>query len=597
MNELDEIRRKLEDYSLDGYNVNSGWDKLQQRKGRGRYRIIKMIAGVAAACVVLVAGYCFLKQEYNEPKHHKVTVSGIEVQKQREPIIADTVTKSMNSANEIRALQKTSNHLTRHREKAPVITQELQAAKEKPVAPNEQTLIREKDVNIEKAPVIIAQRESPNNKPLEIVSEEKLLAMVSAVVKTEPKQSKLKHFFISRGEQQEYTTEKYSSDQPMFQPEIFNTMKSKSIVIAISLLVLGLQLNAQKTYWEMPADLFEKEGAKGITLDLGGTNKLVVYAHDAQTIDNGVDFKSILQSFFDNYDVIKDSVNAYISNKVLYYYNPGGKNGLTVIPGAETGKALSVVDGKAYRVKRTMDTINIYPRKPKTINEAAVFSFRVNQIEDLRAYITSDLINDFIKKVDQEIQEERTTGKNSGGKQGQPNMVGLASRYKGTFRIVNNQIEGDIVPENRKMNNLSFSVSADLQNFKSYMAPSFNTSIDLYFKGQGYRRILRLALYWEPVFLFDKGPDDKLKTYRNDFVGFLYEYRRGSVSPDKLSFYAPFSASYLVKRRGDFFEKNTFRLGIGGIKYGAATVRPFMYFNSFFKDVTPGVQLSVGWGR
>ncbi len=374
-------------------------------------------------------------------------------------------------------------------------------------------------------------------------------------------------------------------------------MKSKSIVIAVSLIVFGLQLNAQKTYWEMPADLFEKAGFKGITLDLGGTNKLVVYAHDAQTIGNGVDFKSIVQSFFANYDAIKDSVNDAVSNKVLYYYNPGGKNGLTVIPGAETGKVLSVVDGKAYQVKRTKDTINIYPRKPKTIQEAAVFSFRVNQIEDLRVYMTSDIINEFIKKVDQQIQERHATGKNSGSKQKQSNMVGFTSRYKGEFSIANNQVEGRVEAESRSRNNLSFSVSANLQNFKSYLAPSFNTSIDLYLKAPRYKSLVRFALYWEPYFLFDKGPDNKLKTYRNDFVGFLYEYRKGSVTPDKLSFYAPFSASYLVKRSGDFFEKNTFSLGIGGIKYGAATVRPFMYFNNFFKDVTPGVQLSVGWGR
>lgn len=374
-------------------------------------------------------------------------------------------------------------------------------------------------------------------------------------------------------------------------------MKSKSIVIAVSLLILGLQINAQESYWEMPADLFEKGEDKGITLDLGGRNKLVVYAHDAQTIGNGVDFKSIIQSFFDNYDVIKDSINVYISNKVLYYYNPGGKNGLTIIPGAETGKALSVVDGKAYQVKRTRDTINIYPRKPKTTQEAAIFSFRVNQIEDLRVYMKSDLINEFIKKVDQQIQERHATGKKSGSKREQSNMIGFTSRYKGAFRIANNQVEGQVDAENRSKSNLSFSVSANLQNFKSYMAPSFNASIDLYLKAPRYKSLVRFALYWEPYFLFDKGADGKLRTNRNDFVGFLYEYRKGSVSPDKLSFYAPISASYLVKRSGDFFEKNTFSLGIGGVKYGAATIRPFMYFNNFFKDVTPGVQLSVGWGR
>jgi hypothetical protein len=373
-------------------------------------------------------------------------------------------------------------------------------------------------------------------------------------------------------------------------------MKLKSIILMMCTLVLG-RVAAQKTYWEVPGDLFDRTGFKGITLHLGGTNKLVVYAHDAQTIDNGIDFKNIIKSFFDNYDVIKDSVNDYISNKVLYYYNPGGKNGLTVIPEKETGKIFSVVDGEAFRFKNTMDIINIYPRKPKTIFEAAVFTFHVKQIEDLRVYITSDIINEFIKDVDQQIQQRNAAVRNLSRKADQATVSGFTSKYKGEFRIVNNHVEGTVVPENRKTNNLSFSVSADLQNFKNYLVPSFNTSIDWYFKGSGYKNVLRLALYWEPLFLFDKNSDGKLATYRNDFVGFLYEYRKGNVNPDKLSFYAPFSAAYLVSRKGDFFDKNTFRLGIGGVKYGATTLRPFIYFNNFFKGVTPGVQLSVGWGR
>lgn len=374
-------------------------------------------------------------------------------------------------------------------------------------------------------------------------------------------------------------------------------MKLKTIVFMIGMLVLRQQVNAQKAYWEMPADLFDKTQFKGITLYLGGTNKLVLYALDDKTIHNGVDFKSIIQSFFDNYDVIKDSVNDQISNNVSFYYNPGGKNGLTILRGIETEQALSVVDGKAYTVKRTMDTINIYPRKPKTVHEAAIFSFHVKQIEDLRTYITSDMINEFIKNVDAQIKQRNPAVKSPGRKIVQAGFYGFTSKYKGEFHIVNGRPEGKITPENHKVNNLSFSVSANLQNFKSYLAPSFNTSFDLYLKSPGYNNVVRLSFYWEPFFLFEKKSDNKLETCRNDFVGFLYEYRKGSVNPDKLSFYAPFSVSFLVRRRGDFFEKNTFSLGVGGIKYGPATLRPFMYFNNFFRDVTPGVQVSVGWGR
>ncbi|GEM_PF-5222533 len=221
MNELDEIRRTLEEYTLDSYNINNGWNKLQQRKGGGRYRLVRMIAGAAAACVIIGAGYWFLKEESDERKHHDVTVSGVQIHKEPKHIVGDSVVKSISGANEslgISALQKKPIHLANHRKEAAEINSALQDTNESAIKQQEQEHIGSTEESVERVPVAITQTETRNAKPLEVISEEKLLATVSAVVKTEPKQSKLKHFFISRGEQQEYTTEKYSSDLPMFQP-------------------------------------------------------------------------------------------------------------------------------------------------------------------------------------------------------------------------------------------------------------------------------------------------------------------------------------------------------------------------------------------
>ena len=123
----------------------------------------------------------------------------------------------------------------------------------------------------------------------------------------------------------------------------------------------------------------------------------------------------IIKSFFENYDVIKDSVDDEASNKLVYFYNhPGGKNGLTLIRGEKIKSTLSVVDGKPFIKKSALDTINIYPRKPNTNLKAAVFSFVVKQVEDLRAYETSNLINEFIYNVDRQIKEKGKVFKPAG---------------------------------------------------------------------------------------------------------------------------------------------------------------------------------------
>ena len=58
------------------------------------------------------------------------------------------------------------------------------------------------------------------------------------------------------------------------------------------------------------------------------------------------------------------------------------------------------------------------------------------------------------------------------------------------------------------------------------------------------------------------------------------------------SFNAVFSLGYLIHREGDFMEKNTFRFGAGKLKLTKTTIEPSMYFNNFFKGVTPGIRIS-----
>lgn len=352
---------------------------------------------------------------------------------------------------------------------------------------------------------------------------------------------------------------------------------------------------AQKTYWEVSANMFNNaEQRKGINLQLEGGNKLIVYTNNALTVGNGMDFREILKAFFLNYDVIRDSVNESLSNKLHFFYNAGGKNGLTVIPGGAWQQQYVVVDGKPSIMKPGKDTVNIYPRNAGR-QGVSVFSFIVNRIEDLRTYLTINTVNEFIEAVNKDIEAE--------GKNYKPVVRGrnfytadFQSRFTGTYTIKNGAVEGTLQPVVSRIKNISVSVAASLQNFKSYMSPSFNTSFDFYLKGIKKDEYVRFSAYWEPLFLFDKNTAGKLETFRNDFVGIAYEYRRGS-SNNRLGFYAPISISYLVRRRGDFFEKNTFNFGIGGIKYGAMTLRPSMYFNDLLKNVSPSVQVSVSWGR
>jgi hypothetical protein len=214
MNEFDNIKRKLEGYGLDNYNVSQGWDKLQKRRRGKKFVLVKMIGAVAAACVMIVAGYWLLREKADGTTHQNVNTSVIQIQKQAERVVMDTGVKHINVVDEnggLSALQRPSGNLIKTRKITNVTAQKLDV-KGQYMEQGGQNMMKEENVSTAGASVVVIQKESPKSKPLEIISEEQLLAMISVAREAKPKQGKLKKFFISKGEQQEYTIEKYSSD-------------------------------------------------------------------------------------------------------------------------------------------------------------------------------------------------------------------------------------------------------------------------------------------------------------------------------------------------------------------------------------------------
>ncbi len=79
----------------------------------------------------------------------------------------------------------------------------------------------------------------------------------------------------------------------------------------------------------------------------------------------------------------------------------------------------------------------------------------------------------------------------------------------------------------------------------------------------------------------------------NHFVSLAWEHNF-SNTPVSDKWYG-FSVGYLVKRNNDFFKKNTFKVGINKKINNTFIVKPELYFNDFFKNVYPGVRLSIAF--
>jgi hypothetical protein len=141
---------------------------------------------------------------------------------------------------------------------------------------------------------------------------------------------------------------------------------------------------------------------------------------------------------------------------------------------------------------------------------------------------------------------------------------------------------------------LSGYITVNAQNYKQYFVPSFSLGLQAVITNKERSFKWQPGLLWEPHFLFAKDAQGKLKTWRNDFLTLTYA-QGGTKDHDprkEFAFSAHFSFGYLINRNGEFFDKNSFRLGGGQIQFMKTTIEPCMYFSDFFKRVTPAIRIS-----
>ena len=132
---------------------------------------------------------------------------------------------------------------------------------------------------------------------------------------------------------------------------------------------------------------------------------------------------------------------------------------------------------------------------------------------------------------------------------------------------------------------LLHNITVNVQNYKNYFVPSFSLGMKLTLTNRERTFKWEPGLFWEPHFLFARDNQNKLHTYRNDFLTFTYgQGGTKDYDPRKdFSFSAVFSLGYLINRNGDYFEKNTFRFGAGKISLAKTTIEPSYILIIFLK--------------
>ena len=152
--------------------------------------------------------------------------------------------------------------------------------------------------------------------------------------------------------------------------------------------------------------------------------------------------------------------------------------------------------------------------------------------------------------------------------------------------------DSGITTRTRERNGLQLGWDVAMQNYKSYSAPAFAVGGKVVLT-RGKDHYL-LGASWEPIFLFGADPQGRLATYRNDFV--VVTFNHNGPAELKYNPFADVSFGYLFHSQGNFFDKPSFRFTLGSADFlhGSLHIEPGLFFNNFFKGVTPTLKLSFG---
>jgi len=324
-------------------------------------------------------------------------------------------------------------------------------------------------------------------------------------------------------------------------------------------------------------------------LDLGSGNHLQIRLTALNDLDATGNIDSLLQAFLTDVRPLRDSFNDPLaSRRIDYVIDADGRKKIRLQQHAAKGSSYLMDKGTLSALRTQQDTINILgiishplPAEEKISGPRYFeFSFYLNSWEELTAYM-GGILDTKISRIEK------------AGNDRWPTVLGTGFHYmKADPSITADKPKGYTTAGNGDL--LELNVAMGLQNYKDNFVPSFSLGAKVILVNRGRSYKWETGLYWEPQFVFARDAQNRVRTYRNDFL--TLTYGQGGVrdhDPAKaFSFSSVFSLGYLVGRSGSVYENHTFRLGAGRINLAKTAIEPCMYFNDFFRGVTPGIRIN-----
>jgi len=367
----------------------------------------------------------------------------------------------------------------------------------------------------------------------------------------------------------------------------------KTICLGMLLISITGSLCAQSTNksdkaFEVPENIIFN---RRFMIDLGKGNKMMMELSDISDLDRLANMDSLLAIFLQDIAPLKDSLADPLTAKRIDYVTDGqGRKKIRFQQLQPKGTSYLINKGELASLRTEQDTINIIgilvnPPKPEqkiSLTNPRYYRivFYMNDMGELTS-VMNGMLNEKIITIQHNVNERW------------PTVLGTGSHYLRKDPTITADKPKGFTPSGTG-DFLNGYITIIVQNYKSYFVPSVSLGLRAILTNRDRTFKWEPGLLWEPHYLFAKDSLNKLHTYRNDFLTLTYG-QGGTRDHDPrkdFAFSAVFSVGYLINRNGDYFKKNTFRLGAGKIQLLKTSIEPSIYFDNLFKGVTPGIRIS-----
>jgi hypothetical protein len=351
---------------------------------------------------------------------------------------------------------------------------------------------------------------------------------------------------------------------------------------------LSAQSNRSDKSFELPNDVIIN---RRYTINLDNGNKLKLEMTDITDLAVAMNIDSVLQVFFTDIVPMKDSLaDPLTSKRIDYFIDEKGRKKIRFQQFVAKGASFLINKNELASLRTEQDTVHIIAAIPNAPEAKDLlgdknkryyhYTFFLNDVNELKAYFNNNTLNEKLNTLRNSVNEK--------WKYVPGTDIWLLKKDNS---ITANRPKG--YPNIQSRDFITFLGTANIQNYKNYFVPSFSVGARITLSNNPRTFKREIGLFWEPNFLFAKDSTGKLKTYRNDFLTLTFS-QGGIADHDPMkqfSYSADFSLGWLQRRSSEVFDKNTYRLGIGKIQMSKTVVEPCLYFNNFFKGVTPGIRI------